>query len=147
MKTSLFVDINVPRVTGDLPWPTLVKRVQEHPDHTVLVVDGEGRLQGIVTDGDILRQLTTQAAEPPTERTAGEVMIPLDATTDTIAQAEEPVGDVIERLNGKNHLEQRLKSMPVVNQTGSLLGQVTRASIRAGLDSILYPQAQTARKR
>ncbi len=149
MRTSLFVDINVPRVTRDLGWTSLVQRVQEHPDHTVLVVDEAGRLQGIVTDGDILKQLSVAAAAAAAaaEPIAGDVMSPLDAGTDTVAQAEEPVGDVIERLNGKNALNQRLKSMPVVNEAGTLLGQVTRASIRAGLDSILYPQAQSRRKR
>jgi CBS domain-containing protein len=141
MKAALFVDVEVPRATEDELWESIVKKVKGHEEHTVLVVDGANKLVGVITDQDIL----TAVSDPDladkiasNQLTAKEVMSRIDPLeTDTVAQSSEPIGAVIEKLQGANRLKRRFRVMPVVSSEGVAIGQVSRESIQASLDDLL----------
>jgi CBS domain-containing protein len=141
MKAALFVDVEVPRATEDEPWESIVKKVKAHEEHTVLVVDAANKLVGVITDQDILTAVSDPALAgriASNQLTAGEVMSRIDPLhTDTVAQSSEPIGSVIDRLQGANQLKRRFRVLPVVSSEGVALGQVSRESIKASLDDIL----------
>jgi len=141
MKAALFVDVEVPRATEDEPWESIVKKVKAHEEHTVLVVDAANKLVGVITDQDILTAVSDPALADriaSNQLTAGEVMSRIDPLhTDTVAQSSEPIGSVIDKLQGANQLKRRFRVLPVVSSEGIALGQVSRESIQSSLDDLL----------
>ncbi len=140
MKAALFVDPEVPRVSPEELWASLVEKVKAHPEHTVLVVDADNVLIGIVTDHDLLDALTDPSRMERIQNgtlTAAEVMTRVDPNSDSVARAWEEIGQVIERLRGANAEKRPFKVMPLVNGSGVVLGQVTRTSIQRALDELL----------
>jgi len=140
-KAGLFVDTDVPCVTKDEPWASIVEEVRSQPEHTVLVVDEEKTLIGLVTDEDILAALSSPDLTEKIQRgevTAGDVMTPLDpAKTDTVARESDSLEDVIAKLQGDNIERRRFRMLPVVDALGVVKGLVTRASIQKTLDQLL----------
>ncbi|MGC8872921.1 MAG: CBS domain-containing protein [Chloroflexia bacterium] len=142
MKAALFVDPEVPRVGPEEPWASLVEKAKSHPEHTVLVVDENNVLLGIVTDYDLLSAMTDASKMARIQDgtlTAAEVMTRVDPNGDTVARSWEEIGQVIERLRGANAHRRPFKAMPLVNDSGAVLGQVTRSSIQRALDELLRP--------
>lgn len=140
MKAALFVDPEVPRVGPEEPWASLLEKVRAHPEHTVLVVDADNVLIGIVTDHDLLDALTDPSRLERIQSgtlTAADVMTRVDPNSDSVARAWEEIGQVIQRLRGANAEKRPFKVMPLVNGSGVVLGQVTRTSIQRALDELL----------
>ncbi|MGO4633799.1 CBS domain-containing protein [Streptomyces sp. 2RAF24] len=51
-------------VRGDTPFKEIVRTLSEHQVTAVPVVDGDGRVVGVVSEGDLLRKTADQAAAP-----------------------------------------------------------------------------------
>jgi CBS domain-containing protein len=142
MKAALFVDVDVPRASEDEPWESIVKKVKDHQEHTVLVVDDANKLVGVITDQDILTAVSDPALTEKianNQLTAREVMNRIDnpLQADTVAQSSEPIGSVIDKLQGANQLKRRFRVLPVISAEGIAIGQVSRESIQASLDDLL----------
>jgi|GEM_PF-3028850 CBS domain-containing protein len=140
MKAALFVDPEVPRVGPEEPWASLIDKVKAHPEHTVLVVDANNVLLGIVTDHDLLDAISNPEKLERIQKgvlTARDVMTPVDPNGDSVARSWEEIGQVIERLRGSNMEKRPFKVMPLVDGSGVVLGQVTRTSIQRALDELL----------
>lgn len=141
MKAALFADVEVPRAVPDEPISSIVAKVQSYPEHTVLVVDQRNRLVGIITDQDMIGVLADpeKAARVESgELLARDVMTPLDPDqTDSVARASTPIETVIAKMRGENTASRRFKVVPLVDNSGGVVGQVTRSSIQRGLDEIL----------
>jgi CBS domain-containing protein len=136
MKAALFVDVDVPRATENESWDSVVKKVKDHQEHTVLVVD-----DGVITDQDILAAVSDPDLADKianNQLTARDVMSRIDPLqADTVAQSSEPIGSVIDKLQGANQLKRRFRVLPVVSSEGIALGQVSRESIQSSLDDLL----------
>lgn len=65
-----------PRVPLDAPMATVVTEMSAKGLGMTCVVDDGGRLRGIITDGDIRRQMTSAATSRVLDRTAREIMTP-----------------------------------------------------------------------
>jgi len=140
MKAALFVDAEVPRATQDEPLSSVVEKVKSHPDHTVLVVDAANRLVGMISDQDLLEALSNPELAQKIqggEATAGDVMKSLTPNADTVALSSDDIEAVIAKLRGENAARRPFKVVPLVDPSGMVVGQVTRASIQRALDSLL----------
>jgi arabinose-5-phosphate isomerase len=62
----------VPRVTSDTPMPDVIHEMSDKRLGMTCVVDSDGRLVGVVTDGDLRRNMTR--GSNLLERRAGDVM-------------------------------------------------------------------------
>ena len=63
---------DVPAVAADTPMPAVLREMSDKRMGMTCVLDAAGRLAGVITDGDLRRQLL--AGGPLSTRTAGEVM-------------------------------------------------------------------------
>jgi CBS-domain-containing membrane protein len=100
----------------------LKKRVSSAP-----VVDGEGRLVGILTEKDCLRVLTSAAFNGMPEATVASYMT---APVETLTP-ETSVYDIMNRF-----LKRAFHQMPVVDNAGRLLGQVSRRDVLVAIESM-----------
>src|SRR5262249_34708647 len=100
-----------PLIAPDLPVPEVLKAISRVGIGAAGVVDGEGRLIGIVTDGDLRRHLTRDMFEQTAHarRAANPVTITPDA----------PVADAIAIMNKK-----RITILFAVNGEGRPVGVV-----------------------
>jgi CBS-domain-containing membrane protein len=139
-KAALFTDLNVPRVTHKEPLGSIVEKVKDAPEHTALVVNEANKLMGLITDQDILKALSAPDLADKVKRneaTAEDVMTPLAPEESTVARSSDSLEDVIEILQGRNRLKRPLKVVPIVDASGSAVGQVSRDSIQKNLDELL----------
>lgn len=134
--------------------PEVARILLERRISAVPVVDGDGRMVGIVSEGDLLRrpevggprhrswwlQLLSGAASNASEYVkahggqASDVM-----TREVVTVTEEtPVGDIARLLE-----ERRIKRVPVVRR-GALVGIVSRADLLRGLASSKARPPRTA---
>ena len=76
---------DVPAVAADAPMPAVLREMSDKRMGMTCVLDEAGRLAGVITDGDLRRQLL--AGGPLSARTAGEVMstAPHTITASTLA--------------------------------------------------------------
>jgi len=128
---------NVSTVAPDTSLADIIERLLLKVEKSLLVVDSKGRLVGIITDGDLLRQaellipsihqhLTEEEFEAELEQlrqldqTAKDVMTadPITVTPDTT------IPRVVETM-----LERDIKRLPVVNESGELSGIVSRVDV------------------
>ena len=129
---------NVPTITLTSPLSEIVSLLVSNVQRRVVVVDGDSRVVGIITDGDLIARAT------PTERTGiirslSRRLIPgqedqLKLEQRTAAQVmTQPVitvsveSPLIKALNLM--LEHQIKRLPVVNSSGRLVGLVGRGAI------------------
>ena len=128
MKSSAFIDQSVPQVGEGDDLTSLASTISKHPDHTAFVVDSNRLLKGVVSDHDVVNAL----ANPNfASRKAGDLMTPLDpAKATSVARDTDPLIRAIPAL-------QKFKSIPVVDSSGTVVGQLTRASIEKNLDRLL----------
>ncbi len=78
-----------PEITSDSGWLEVVKAISKHALGAVNVVDANGLLVGIVTDGDLRRTIENTAGDGLAGLTASEMMTakPVSATPDMLAFA------------------------------------------------------------
>ena len=103
----------VPQVDGATPLREAVEEISRKRLGMVCVVDGEGRLAGVLTDGDLRRRLVGVPA--PLEGTAAEAMTPGPRTIAPDALATEALRIMEER---------KITSLPVVDDRRQLLGVI-----------------------
>ena len=113
----------------------LKKRISSAP-----VVDGQGRLVGILSEKDCLRTLTGAAFDGMPEATVASYMT---APVETLTP-ETSVYDIVNRFLGR-----AFHQMPVVDNTGRVLGQVSRRDVLVAIESMrdnsyLYGSADRA---
>jgi arabinose-5-phosphate isomerase len=103
-----------------------LQAISESGIGAVAVCDGDGRLTGIVTDGDIRRALQRDAARI-TEGVAADLMTkqPVTTTADTLAY---------EALTAMEDRPSQISVLPVVNEEGRFVGMLRLHDVvRAGL--------------
>ena len=131
LKTENFIDAGVPRVMETEPLDSVIKKLQDHPDHTAYVVDAKQRLKGVVSDHDVLEKMTDpNFVQALSTKTAQDVMKPLAPDDKSVARDDEPLINAVSALK-------TYKSLPVVDEDGTVKGQVTRSSIQRSLDRLL----------
>lgn len=140
LRARLFVDPTVPIARDDERFSSVVTKLQEHPERTAVVVGEGSTLLGVVSDSDVLKALSDPALADQVstgELRAGQMMTSLAPSADTVARADEPLRDVIDRLNGRNSLGRSFQSLPMVTAEGRVLGHISRMSIQKNVDEIL----------
>lgn len=145
MKAADVMTRHVVSVTGDVSVRSIATMLLEHGISAVPVVDTDGKVIGMVSEGDLMRRHETQTerrrpwwlrvfADPETTageyakahgRTAREVM-----TRDVIQVSEDTAVDAIADLLERH----RIKRVPVTRD-GRLVGIVSRANLLQGLAS------------
>ena len=154
MKAAEVMTTRVISVPADLPVSDVAKLLLEHRISAVPVIDEDGRLLGIVSEGDLMRReesgtearrswwlsaftSTVEAAEAYTKnhgRLAGEVM-----TRELVTVSEDtPLSEVAELLERHG-----IKRVPVVRD-GRVVGVVSRANLLHGLACPPAPSAAAA---
>jgi CBS domain-containing protein len=137
MRAAIFADPDAPRANIDTPVSRVIRMLKDNPEHIVYVVDELNRLVGLITDQDVLVALATaKTARKIADDTlvAGDIMKPINIKeTKSLSLTTDTLEDVIAKLGG----EKRLKVMPVINPSGSPVGQVSRASIQRNLNELL----------
>ena len=131
---------NVPTVHVDAGLNKVVDLLVGTAERRIVVVDTEGRVLGIITDGDLIkrasatertgllgalsRRLSGAEGVNLEKRTAGEVMTanPVTATPET------PLLEALQLL-----LQHKVKRLPVVDDAGRLMGLVGRGEILQAL--------------
>jgi predicted transcriptional regulator len=139
-KAGLFIDPDVPRIQGNENWNNFIQRVNVSPEQTALVIDNENKLIGMITSQEIIGALSEPDKAEKIKAntvTASDIMKELRPDSGTVAQASDTLESVLNILKGKNPLNKRLKVVPIVDQRGSPLGQITRNVIQKRLDDIL----------
>ena len=141
MKAGIFADSGVPRITKSESFASINEKIKNTDSHTVLVVDEEnGKLIGLITDERIIEKLSEKDFAEKIQKgkvNAEHIMTPIDPDkTGFIAQSTNTLEDVIDKLKGIG-LKKPFKVIPVVDESGAPIGQVTSQSIRKNLDELL----------
>ena len=103
----------IPRVAGDAPMRTAIYEMSSKGLGITAVVDGEGRLSGCISDGDLRRLLERDTAL--LERTAGECMRPEPQTI----SAGELASAALQRMEAR-----RITSLFACDEEGRLEGVI-----------------------
>jgi CBS-domain-containing membrane protein len=107
---------DVVTVPADASFKDVIGVLADHRISGVPVVDGNGRVAGVVTEADLLRR----AGEPSEATTAGEAMTsPAVATTPDTSIAEA----------ARSLCRHGFKRLPVVDRDGRPVGIVSRADV------------------
>ncbi|MCA9921388.1 MAG: DUF190 domain-containing protein, partial [Anaerolineales bacterium] len=130
-------------VTPDTPIADMVSLLLEQRYRSLAVVDEDGRLLGIITDGDLLQRAGLAARLGLVENLdAARVQTQLS----TLRERLETAGDIISqpvtsvfagdklRLAMTRMVENDLKRLPVVNENKQLVGWISRVDILRTLE-------------
>jgi CBS domain-containing protein len=139
----------VPTVAQGAPLAEVVDLLVSATQRRVVVVDDEGRVVGIITDGDLLKRATdlervgilhalaerVQVGQRATgvrlqQRTAADVMTPHPVCV----HPDTPLAAALRLL-----LEHRIKRLPVIDSQGRLLGLLGRGGVLQALSRELTP--------
>jgi CBS domain-containing protein len=130
-------------VTPDTPIDKVIEIIDQNDLQRVVVVDGEGKLLGLISDGDLLgyfkeepagiRRLLSKIAHPRKRDACGENLKKCLITTtagmvmkpDPVTVREETSIEAAIRLM----IDQRLKRLPVVDEAGRFRGMISRDSL------------------
>ncbi|MBL4785173.1 MAG: nucleotidyltransferase family protein [Cohaesibacteraceae bacterium] len=108
-------------VSKDTPLKELIGILNEQQAHIVLIVDGDKRLTGCFTDGDLLRAI----------RSGMDLDHPIDghfnASPISISQNESPSA-VLQRMQHKS-----INQLPVIDENGKVVGLESRKSLKPGI--------------
>ena len=137
----------VPTVRPDAKLSEIVDLLVTRAERRIVVVDEDGRVLGIITDGDLVQRASgaertgllaalgrrLQGGETVSleGRSAGQVMTPNPVTV----APETPLLDALQLL-----LQRKIKRLPVVDEGGRLVGLVGRGEILQALAAELPPE-------
>ena len=116
-----------PEIPPDANWLDVVKAISKHSLGAVNVVDGGGKLVGIVTDGDLRRTIEKTAADGLASLTAEGMMTagPITATPEMLA---------FDALQLMENRPSQISVLPVIGETGECIGLLRLHDIvRSGL--------------
>ncbi len=136
---------DIPTVQPDTPLAETLDRLLETDKRRVIVVDGERRVVGIITDGDVMRRAAKRVrpgalralaawfgggARPPGLEVAAEGRTAADVMTSPVVTlpTNAPIADAVRLM-----MAHRIKRIPVVDADGRLVGMVGRAGVLAAL--------------
>jgi CBS domain-containing protein len=136
---------DIPTVQPDTPLAETLDRLLETEKRRVIVVDGERRVIGIITDGDVMRRAAKRVrpgalralaawfsggARPPGLEVAAEGRTAADVMTSPVVTLPTgaPIADAVRLM-----MAHRIKRIPVVDTDGRLVGMVGRAGVLAAL--------------
>jgi len=124
-------------VTTDTPLAAAVTLLLDKVLKTLPVIDAEGYLVGILTDGDLLKKVKMMATSAQRQLSQSE----MDAELQRLRDLEQTVQDVmtpnpVTVLTGTTlpkvvelMLEHNIKRLPVVDERGKLIGMVSRIDV------------------
>lgn len=117
-------------VTRDVSVKEALALLEEHRITAVPVVDGETRIQGVVSEVDLIRDLVPtdqRTHERPTARTAPDLPRSVGEVMSTLPVTVEPHMDVAAAVEVMATLN--IKSVPVVDDRGRVLGMLSRSDV------------------
>jgi CBS domain-containing protein len=100
----------------DAPVAEAVARMSELDFGSVIVVDGEGKVEGVVTERDILKRLVNKGHDPASTR-LGEIM----TSNPRVARAEDDMLDWLRIMSNE-----RFRRLPVVDAEGRIVAVMTQ---------------------
>jgi CBS domain-containing protein len=100
----------------DAPVAEAVARMSELDFGSVIVVDGEGKVEGVVTERDILKRLVNKGRDPASTR-LGEIM----TSNPRVARAEDDMLDWLRIMSNE-----RFRRLPVVDAEGRIVAVMTQ---------------------
>lgn len=131
-------------VSLDTPVATIIDALLDAPFRTMPVVDGQGRLQGIISTGDLIhagvlpmrRGLVRTALELDTV-TAEAMEVPLEQARQSQLTAQDIMNRAVRTVGPQQSIREAaeimltasLRRLPVVEANGTLLGMVSRADL------------------
>ena len=136
---------DVPTVQPDTPLAETLDRLLETDKRRVIVVDGERRVVGIITDGDVMRRAAKRVrpgalralaawfgggARPPGLEVAAEGRTAADVMTSPVVTlpTDAPIADAVRLM-----MAHKIKRIPIIDADGRLVGMVGRAGVLAAL--------------
>ncbi len=136
---------DVPTVQPDTPLAETLDRLLETDKRRVIVVDGERRVVGIITDGDVMRRAAKRVrpgalralaawfgggARPPGLEVAAEGRTAADVMTSPVVTlpTDAPIADAVRLM-----MAHKIKRIPIIDTDGRLVGMVGRAGVLAAL--------------
>ncbi|WP_207587275.1 CBS domain-containing protein [Halomontanus rarus] len=118
----------VQSVTPDTLVEDAAGRMLEHEIGSLVVVDEDGALKGILTSTDFVEIVA--ASQPKAETTVARYM-----TTDVVTTgAQVPIRDVADQM-----IEHGFHHMPVVDETEGVIGMITTTDLTAYLSNVQTP--------
>jgi arabinose-5-phosphate isomerase len=116
-----------PNAAPDSGWLDVVKAISKHALGAVNIIDADGKLLGIVTDGDLRRTIEKTAADKLSSLTADDMMTrgPISALSDTLAY------DALQLMEDR---PSQISVLPVVDENGLAVGLLRLHDVvRSGL--------------
>ena len=122
-------------VSGSAPFKEIVRLMREYRVSALPVVDDDGTLVGIVTEGDLLLKEDPDLREPPglfeayerrveREKARGLVAAELMTTPVVTIRADASVAEAARLMH-----DRRIKRLPVVERLGKVIGIVSRRDL------------------
>jgi CBS domain-containing protein len=93
-----------------------VARMSELDFGSVIIVDGDGRVEGVVTERDVMKRLVNQRRDPATT-TLGEIM----TSNPRVAKSDDDLLDWLRIMSNE-----RFRRLPVVDGDGRILAVMTQ---------------------
>jgi arabinose-5-phosphate isomerase len=116
-----------PNIRPDAPWIDVVKTISKFALGAVSVVNGDGRLAGIITDGDLRRTIERSENDGLSGLTAREMMTadPITATPSMLAY------DALQLMENR---PSQISVLPVTDESGACVGLVrVHDLVRSGI--------------
>jgi len=136
---------DVPAVSPQATLEEILQALEQNRRRRAVVVDGERRVVGIITDGDLLRRTQKEAHPGLLQRLRALIAGETAPTRVTLPHAAETAAELMTTpvvtipVDGSPAtalglmLEHGIKRLPVVDENGRLLGLLGRASVLRGL--------------
>jgi len=116
-----------PNVAPDAGWLEVVKTISKHTLGAVNVVDADGKLLGIVTDGDLRRTIERTAADQLSSLAAQDMMTAGPVTTGSESLAY----DALQLMENR---PSQISVLPVIDESGKAAGLLRLHDVvRSGL--------------
>ncbi len=127
---------NVVTASPDETVVEAAKKMDENRIGSVVVVDSDGRVIGVLTEADIVRRVVARGLDPRTTRVA-DVMTPNPVTVNE----DTPLTYVADLMRSKD-----IGHIPVVDEAGKVVGIIARSDIirfAPELIEIVYVRSQS----
>lgn len=141
MRVDALMSTNLATVRPETDLRVAIGEMRSHDCGFLPVVEGNGRVVGVLTDRDAALALGTDDVRP-SERSVADVMT-RDPHT---CRVDESAHQALRRMSGA-----RVRRLPVVNETGHLAGAISiddlvlvAQNVRAGADRVSFEQAMEA---